>query len=807
MRTIKRLAAFLFFVLLANCSHASLPKYNVSAIVQDEQGYMWFGAHDGLYRFDGHESLHFDEFSEHFSLSNSWVRSLYTQAGELWVGTQSGLNLIDLNAEIAQVFLKDLIITDISPRDENYLWLGTNDGLYLFNKSTRQANQFVKDKTIYKLAMLAGEVYFIDDEGLNKLNQSQEEFELLEPGFFYDLTIDGGSLIAASAQGVFYYTPGLKTLSRVDSDTAAVRLYAGEAGKVFVGTADGKIIPFGSQAKIAANYNYRAEGSSGRIMSLYRDKSGVIWAGSVTGVESITPQHFNEYQSLNKVFQSNEQFITEDSSGNLIIASLREGVAQLNRKDNEVLRSQWITEELGSSLVQAVLSQGNFIWVATTSGLYQFNLSSKTSKHYQHDKHNPHSLSDNFILDISPGLNGQLLIGTNSGGLDIWEPDVGKVASFNVNSHAMISDEVLTALVVSEDEYWLGTAEGVVKLNPLTGSVNNYSLTDKSNAIISSLVVYGDTIYAAAYGKGLFQIDRSSGEVIQHFTNRDGLAGNNVVAMIKHGNDLWLTAKQGISRLDLITKQVQRFDNQTSIIFSTNGLIKTSDNTLCASGVGGVTCWDPQQPYANSFLPNVVLSGVSYDGSRQSIKDHLIADHTVDQITINFASLDFFAPSQNRYQYRIDNGAWVDNSDHKVTLSLPAGSYQFEVKGSNHLGQFSPVTAKIALTVKPHPLLSWQAYTGYVVAGLLLLAFLIWRNSARILGVISSLWGLISIAAVNKEENPELRREIMAKTVVNMQFARDLANSRKRTETSHRYTAPVCKPSANAKKEDVATAG
>lgn len=69
-----------------------LSQNSVLCIVQDRQGFMWFGTEEGLNRYDGYHFTTFthDERNSN-SLSDSYILSLYVDArGDLWIGTAAG---------------------------------------------------------------------------------------------------------------------------------------------------------------------------------------------------------------------------------------------------------------------------------------------------------------------------------------------------------------------------------------------------------------------------------------------------------------------------------------------------------------------------------------------------------------------------------------------------------------------------------------------------------------------------------------------------------------------------------------------
>jgi len=65
---------------------------SINTIVQDKSGFMWFGTHDGLFRFDGYDYKVFKYIPNNpNSLSNNQVLTLAVDArGHLWIGTLGG---------------------------------------------------------------------------------------------------------------------------------------------------------------------------------------------------------------------------------------------------------------------------------------------------------------------------------------------------------------------------------------------------------------------------------------------------------------------------------------------------------------------------------------------------------------------------------------------------------------------------------------------------------------------------------------------------------------------------------------------
>src|ERR1700712_3940086 len=69
-----------------------LSQSNVTCIIQDKMGFLWFGTQNGLNRYDGYQfTVYRNDPTDSGSLSNNYIKSLVEDAdGNLWVGTWGG---------------------------------------------------------------------------------------------------------------------------------------------------------------------------------------------------------------------------------------------------------------------------------------------------------------------------------------------------------------------------------------------------------------------------------------------------------------------------------------------------------------------------------------------------------------------------------------------------------------------------------------------------------------------------------------------------------------------------------------------
>jgi signal transduction histidine kinase/DNA-binding response OmpR family regulator len=145
-----------------------------------------------------------------------------------------------------------------------------------------------------------------------------------------------------------------------------------------------------------------------------------------------------------------------------------------------------------------------------------------------------------------------------------------------------------------------------------------------------------------------------------------------------------------------------------------------------------LTVFRPENLTINQIAPQIHITGIGVNNHELSPGDStgilpLSTDVTAkislkwnqNLLSIRFAALDFTAPVQNQYRYRLVgvDRDWVEAGTKNVAnySHLESGTYEFEVIGSNCDGVWSPVPARLTVVVYPPWWLSWWAYLAYAV--------------------------------------------------------------------------------------------
>jgi|GEM_PF-1826000 len=369
-----------------------------------------------------------------------------------------------------------------------------------------------------------------------------------------------------------------------DIEEQIVTLFPDQNGHLWIGTSVGVIRLHLDSGELISFANKPSDPStliSGSVNTIMQDSRGNLWIGTGGGLNRFNP----ELQTFSRFLYNTPILdIIEDQSGDLWIATFQ-GLVSLDldtekftyyRNDSQDPRS--LSSNFLSTLFED--SQGN-LWIAAANGLNRMDLASDNFILFQHDPTVPSSLSDNEVTDILEDSHGRLWIGTIKG-LNLYDPLTE--GFFHIQHDPAnpfsLSDNLITTLFEDQSGVlWVGTISG--GLNKLSISSNRFQdfpqaidfldTSDDSDqvslaeALRSAVIldVYVDSLGNVWIGtvlQGLFNLDRTSGE-IHHFQNDpDGIRSNQVTAIYEDSSgDIWIGSSGG---LDLFDPQSATFEYQ-----------------------------------------------------------------------------------------------------------------------------------------------------------------------------------------------------------------------------------------------------
>ncbi|HBH22500.1 MAG TPA: hypothetical protein DDY13_03670 [Cytophagales bacterium] len=166
--------------------------------------------------------------------------------------------------------------------------------------------------------------------------------------------------------------------------------------------------------------------------------------------------------------------------------------AQYQEKD---LRFQHHTGQAGLShqVVWAMMQdQQGFLWFGTEDGLNKYD--GNNFEVFRHDRMDNTSIGDNFIYSLGEDHEGNIWVGTNSGGLAVYDRTKSKFYNFkhDPNDPKSIGDNRVYSIHQDvKGNMWIGTLNsGLNKFNFSDSSFTRYSYSASRSNSISSDVVF-----------------------------------------------------------------------------------------------------------------------------------------------------------------------------------------------------------------------------------------------------------------------------------------------------------------------------
>jgi signal transduction histidine kinase/ligand-binding sensor domain-containing protein/CheY-like chemotaxis protein len=649
-------------------TRSGLSQSNVTSIIRDKFGFMWFATRDGLNKFDGYKYTVYQYDSEkRNSISSSYVCIVYEDSkNNIWVGSAAGLDRFDRNTNqfinyplsSDETYVKSII------EDSNgNMWVGTKSGLYMIDQKTQKVKAFLNDSdnSTYNgyndvniiREINKGELWIGTVNGLNILNLKTFSILTLRhkknninsilgnniKGLEKDKT--GNIWIASDGGGLSKYNPEKKKFTHFKhqknnpnslSTNNLIYLSIDDNDNLWIGTEAGGLNIYNyTKNKF---YIYKNNPNDGRTIShnivryIYHDPTGITWIGTNSGGISYVTKiadKFTLYKSIayNNHSLSNNSInsFAEDSKGNIWIAT-EDGLNMLDPKTG--LFNNYKSENSKNSLKDNNIY--NISYIGTDSlaigmlngGMDILDLKTKKFTNYKHQPGNKNSIGDNRISHIFEDSKKNIWISTWTGGINRFDKKTNKFFHYNLNG--VRKRKNITFFSIKEDinnHLWIGSDEGLFKFNPEDETFTQYIHNNNDNQSISNNIincfVFDKTgnLWIGTGGGGLNYLDLVT-KKFTAYNKKNGLSNNFIHAIIEDDfGKLWLSNNKGLTQFDPVTKTAINFglsDNLQSTEFRKDAAFKAKDGTIYFGGVAGFNAFNPNKIKFNNYIPYVAIT-------------------------------------------------------------------------------------------------------------------------------------------------------------------------------------------------------
>ncbi len=757
-----------------------LSQTRVSQIVQDDEGYIWFGSQYGISQFDGYEFRNFSHSStDQGSLSGVFVYALFKdRAGTVWVGSDQYLDAYDRDTETFRhypIAANNPTVIHISQDSDGLLWLSTAQGLFTLDPSTKKISRYGHDRANPNSLMSddikstgedrAGQFWVASSFGLERFDRStgQVTYRIPLPQKVRELGFHEDSrgtfwIFYGAGNGLAIFDKATNSVRRLSFDSSAdeanlrgvYSLIETSEGDIWLATMGFGLLKFNREKFAFERYiNDPHDDQSiaeNRAIALFQDRETNIWVG----LHAMPPNVFSTAgTAFRKVWpppkMSNEtgealvNAVFEDRDGN---AWLGAG-GMLNRVDRLGAVENFTPGGPNERLEVLSINQDSFgtVWVGTLgAGLFSIDPISRAIRNYRHEIASDRGPSSDVITRIFFTSDGTMWL-TTWNGLNRYDRQNARFVKFTRPQPA--SNAFFSLVPTPEgDGFWIGSTSGLLRFRSQESTFETFAHdpndgTTISNNTINSVLVDSDGVLWVGTQNGLNKL-RSTGKGFDTFFTKDGLPGNVVSCILTRSTgDLWLSTNHGVARVDRKTMNVEAFSTQDGIpgddLTGWNACAQGVGDTLYFGGFSGATITTGKGAQPPHDAPPVIFTSIRA-GGRQVVmardRPRLSLAHD-ENLEVSFAAINFRDPRRTRYRYRLDG---LDEDWHSVpnaarTLNfpyLPSGSYELIVQAALQRGNWPSESTKLSLIVVPAWWQTWWSY-GLAAASLIGLASLYMR--------------------------------------------------------------------------------
>ncbi len=747
----------------------SISDEKCTALCETKDGFLWVGTQaNGLNRFDP-ETERFTRFLHQpdnpASLGDNRITTLLEDDnGVLWIGTSSaGLHRYNRETGTFTRFThqaKEPLtrsrneIFDICADRRGKLRLATRRGIDLFDPATGTFRLFLPNPK--------------EANGIN----GNSVFSICNDS--------SGNTWAAGLGGRLYkLTPSGETITQYNVSIKGRRenivtyIHEDREGTLWLGTNREGLKKFdpetGKFSTYLHDYNNPTSLSSNDIFHIYEDRSGLLWIGTSGGGVNMLNRRKEKFETYrhnpndpNSLGGKVVLSIFEGRGNVLWMAISGEGLDKLDQKTGTFTHYRNDPKKTGglvsNYLYCAIEDRDGIVWIGTQrAGLERLDPETGVFTHHFPKRNDPNWLLHPSVSYLAEDKDGNLWIATLEG-LNRRDKKTGRFTAFRHDPEdpRSLGGELVEILYLDRsDNLWACTpGHGVSKLTGPGPAFTRYTHDPENPGSLSDddvICVYealDGIFWFGTAGNGLNRMDPGP-KTFKHYTQEQGLPNNVVYGILEDkGGNLWLSTNRGIC---CFNPGAERFKNYTpgsgiqGYEFNTRAFFKNKEGKMYFGGTDGFSCFFPGEIRDNPYIPPVALTGfylfgrpVGTGGDSPLEKDisftrELVLSHRQNIFGFQFAALDYTAPENNRYKYRMDglHDDWIHlgNKRDISFAGLDPGNYTFRVTGSNNDGLWNEEGLKVAVTITPP---FWKTFWFRLSAVLLCIALVIAWHRRRL---------------------------------------------------------------------------
>jgi len=811
---------------------AGLSDDMIFSIYQDPSGYIWIGTSNGLNRYDGYDIKRFyHQPGDPLSLAHNTVTSICEDGrGNLWFATFGGgvSKFIPSSSNFRNYTFSDKsddpegakLINHIRFDSKDRLWIATRgSGVFLMDTVTSefqnlrrnsgkkqdpdQMNSIMStfedsDGTVWIATWGEGLWKYVEENGIiERILPKNSSGKLIGGDYIHTILedVEKNLWLGTRDQGIIRFngkkgsfrTLGLEETRQVNMTGKSINTIFADPlnhNLIWIGTVNGLYIYRIFENKF---FSYKREDplqglSNNYVWSIFRDRSGLLWIGTIGGgvhLEKRIKNYFGSYTSTGREgFRLSSNVIgsiyAEDGDKNkLWVGTIGGGLNRIDLKTGRIRAFVSGSREVNAiapRYINAILSDPGdpgALFLGTYSGLYRYRIQSNNFEKITSRGKEFRSLDSALVSSLlaSPARPGILWAGTEGEGLFRIELKNRTIRNFVYEKKVPYNREKNQIYTIrpsrsSPETLWMGTNSGLFRFDTRNGSFRLIGLTDPASPTAKNIVLsihesMGSPghLWLGTWGQGLIRFDVQSGSYTR-YTREDGLPNEYVVSILEEPvGRLWIGTQAGLSTYGIKSGLFRNFDRDEGLennLFRTNVSFRNSEKRIFIGGSKGIDHFLPGGLATNTVVPPVVITGLKIFGSSElpgmdeilkediSIARQIELPHNYNTITLHFSALDFTSPGKNQFACILEgrDTTWqhLGTRNHITYPDLKPGTYTFTVKGSNSDSVWNEKGKTLKIVIKSSFTRSflYKILAGIVLAVLISLVLYLWRRLRQI---------------------------------------------------------------------------
>lgn len=746
-----------------------LASNEVKSIVQDQNGFLWFGTARGLSRYSGTEIKNFYSSTDSSSLQSNNINKLYCDSqNRLWIGhLHKGISQYIPETESFKNFnientgLQSMSCTDIIEDINNDIWFSSYYGLSFFDNANETFTTYLTGKQYKRVLEYNDKLLWLVTEfdGIHVFNKHEKEIvghyksELFDNQRMQDIYRDksGRIWVLSKNGGLYHFDEKIKDFKSIPillegkkQKYNVTEIIQDHQNNYYIGTESSGLILYKPEiqkfhqylSNISSTHHIKDNG----IKNLLIDHEGNLWvttfktgAGYSTILTNKFWQYVHKLNDTTTIPHNDIESLTLLKSDNAIVVS-GGGLYLLNKHTGKI--SSVGLPKTENNFTAITTDNQNRLWASSwhdSLSLFQLEDDKLMKIPLPVPLQNLDISNSNAIFHDS---KNRIWISSHKIGLVIYDIDKNEVATENNNgkySKELFKQKFIRSFFEdSKGRIWISTSYGLYLLDEYENAHDFFAKPREKTEMPTSDIYFvtetanGNILISSVGGLCLFN-ENTFNIILLHLPFQPLAA-----QPLPNGKIVFATDK-GIVIYENLNDTYEIFDNNYEMhgnSFTPAISALSSNNHVYFCGINGIIKFKPDSLNHNTIEPQPKITSFKTDDTQ--INDltslsHINVNAGTRNITFNFSSFSFAEPQKCNYKYKLEGfeDKWQYTSTPNANYTnLPGGTYRFVVNASNNNNLWSKHPYSITIIIDDFWYESTLLWVVVIISVLSLLFFI-----------------------------------------------------------------------------------